>query len=74
MIAGAILYGTGIFIASLLGSLMMFAPFSDTDAGEEIQKRRGAKLILLSPVWPVLALIGIKLLWSKAKSTLKEEE
>lgn len=66
-------YIIGFVFTVLIGSLMLFVPLSVTADGEALSKRRGARLIILSPVWPVMAAIGVKFLWSKAKATLKED-
>lgn len=68
MIGWIILYGAGALISALIGSMMLFVPISDDD----LEKRRGAKLIILSPVWPILAVTGVLFLWRKAKVTLAE--
>lgn len=70
MIGWAILYGVGVVISALIGSMMLFVPISDDD----LEKRRGAKLIVLSPVWPVLAVVGVAFVWRKAKVTLSKDE
>jgi hypothetical protein len=69
VIGWIIMYCLGLFITAGIGTLMLFVPPSDEDA----EKRRGAKLVILSPVWPVLAVTGIAFVWRKAKATLSKE-
>lgn len=69
MIDWVIGYRLGLLFTAGIGALMLFVPMSDKDA----EKRRGAKLIILSPVWPVLAVTGIAFVWRKAKATLSKE-
>lgn len=73
MIGFIILYCIGLVFTAGIGALMMFTPLSWRYDDREKEKRRGAKAIILSPVWPVLAIVGIKWVWAKARETLKEE-
>lgn len=74
MIGLIILYCIGLVFTAGIGALMMFAPLSIREEDQEREKRRGARAIILSPVWPVLAIVGIKWVWAKARATLKEDE
>lgn len=73
MISLIIGYSLGLIFTAGIGALMMFAPISTRGEDEEKEKRRGAKAIILSPVWPILAIVGIKWVWAKARETLKED-
>jgi hypothetical protein len=74
MIDFIIIYCIGLVFTAGIGALMMFIPLSWRYADQEKEKRRGARAIILSPVWPVLAIVGIKWVRAKARATLKEDE
>lgn len=74
MIHFIILYCLGLVLTAGIGALMMFSPLSWRETDQEKEKRRGARAVILSPVWPVLALVGIKFVWVKARETLRESE
>lgn len=73
MIGLIIGYSLGLLFTAMIGALMMFSPISIREEDEEKEKRRGAKIVILSPVWPILTIVGIKWVWAKARATLKGE-